>query len=218
MTQWWYALSSLNRAFYVAAVFFSTIFAWQFISSVSGLGGDSEELGGDADGDAGMDGVEIDADAADGADDLLEDAAGLTTFRMLSIRSLLAFGTLFSWAGALYLGQDSALWALIRAALWGAAGMLVVALFFWLLPRLTEEGTANFDTALGQRGQVYLNIPDGGVGQVKVIVSGAITFAKARSENGEPLGAGTMVRVVSRADAATLLVRAVDEPLSNEED
>lgn len=215
MTQWWYALSSLNRAFYVAAVFFSTIFAWQFISSVSGLGGDSDELGGDG---ADADGVEIDADAADGADDLLEDAAGLATFRLLSIRSLLAFGTLSSWAGALYLGQDDTLWALIRAALWGAAGMVVVALFFWLLPRLTEEGTSNLDTALGQTGQVYLDIPDGGVGQIKVLVSGALTFVKARSHDGCPLSAGTMIRVMSRTDGSVLNVKATSDQANREEE
>jgi hypothetical protein len=140
-----------------------------------------------------------------------EGTASLATFRLLSIRSILAFGTLFSWAGALYL-QDAVfpVIALIRAVLWGLAGMVIVALFFWVLPRLTEEGTANLDTALGTTGQVYMNIPEDGMGQIRVLVSGTVSFVWARSRGGRPLVAGTMVRVVRRVDATTLEVEELE--------
>ena len=189
MIPWWQSLSAVTQGFFVAAVFFSTLFVWQLVSSVVALG----DMGGDVDtdGDAGADVV----GDADGADDLLaqdgtadQEAAGLQTFRLLSIRSILAFGTLFSWAGALYLQQEGTpVWAVVRAALWGLAGLLVVALFFWFLPRLTEEGTATLETAVGRNGQVYLDIPEDGVGQVRVLVGNTIKFVKARSRSGERL-------------------------------
>jgi len=139
------------------------------------------------------------------------DGDSVAAFRLLSIRSLLAFGTLFSWAGALYLQRTlfPGL-ALLRATLWGLAGMVIVALFFWILPRLTEEGTANLDTAVGESGQVYLDIPEGGYGQVRVRVSGAVSFVRARSRDGRYLPSGTGVRIVRRLDTATLEVEPLE--------
>jgi len=215
MAAWWASLSSLNQTFYALAVFFSALFAWQLVSSFSALG---ETEAGIDDVDASVDDVDA-PDAVEGdagvddldGDDFDQDSESVATFRLLSIRSVLAFGTLFSWAGALYL-QRSLFpgLALLRALLWGLAGMVTVALFFWLLPRLTEEGTANLDTAVGQVGTVYLDIPEDGAGQVKVLVSGTVSFVRARSRDGRYLPAGTGVRVIGRLDGSTIEVEPVE--------
>ena len=211
MASFWEALTPLHQAFIAAAIFFSTIFVWQLVSAFGSLG----EAGADAsDSSDGVD-IELDSDMpdlaeADGGDDLLSDATGLTTFRLLSVRSMIAFCTLFTWGGALYLGQDiSPAGAILRALLWGLAGMLVVAAFFWLLPHLSETGTSDLRTALNQTGEVYMNIPEGGAGQVKVLVSGALRFVRARSGDGEAIAAGTAVRVTRILDEATLEVQAI---------
>ncbi|NLS78560.1 MAG: hypothetical protein GXY76_15005 [Chloroflexi bacterium] len=192
---WWNSLSALNRWFYVAAVFFSTIFVWQLVASFTALGGGE---GADADGtDAGVD-LDPDADLDDlhPGSNLVEDASGISTFRLLSVRSILAFGMLFSWAGALYLSQDhGAAAAMGRAIVWGLTGMVIVASFFWLLPRLTEEGNADVRSAVGSVGLVYIDIPSGGLGQVRVLVNGVVSFVRARSADGGALPAGTVVRV-----------------------
>jgi hypothetical protein len=202
MAGWWGGLSALNRAFYVIAVFFSTVFGWQLISALSGLGGEE----GGAEAEIGED-LDLEADG----EGFAEDTGGLDVFRLLSVRSILAFGTLFTWAAALYLNQGGwAGWAIIRALLWGSAGMVVVTLFFWLLPRLTEEGTSDLDTAIGQTGKVYMNIPEGGVGRVRVVVSGALRFVPARSVDGRAMEAGTAVRIVGRLDASTLEVEEAE--------
>jgi len=211
VASFWEALTPLHQAFIAAAIFFSTIFVWQLVSAFGSLG----EAGADASDSS--DGVDIDLDSdmpdlaeADGGDDLLSDATGLTTFRLLSVRSMIAFCTLFTWGGALYLGQDiSPAGAILRALLWGLAGMLVVAAFFWLLPHLSETGTSDLRTALNQTGEVYMNIPEGGAGQVKVLVSGALRFVRARSGDGEAIAAGTAVRVTRILDEATLEVQAI---------
>ncbi|MHB1296071.1 MAG: NfeD family protein [Anaerolineae bacterium] len=229
MLAWWGRLSVLNQAFFVSAVFFSVLFLWQLFSSLTALGdGAGHDLGGHDFGGHELGGHDAGAGhaghfgpvehaagdhmAASAHDAATHDADhahndGLSTFRLLSIRSILAFGTLFSWAGALYLRNTlfPGL-AVLRATLWGLAGMVTVALFFWILPRLTEEGTANLDTAIGELGQVYLTIPEDGTGQVRVLVSGVMSFVRARSRNGVELPAGTSVRVIRRLDAGTLEV------------
>ena len=140
-----------------------------------------------------------------------DDSGGLVTFRLLSIRSVLAFGTLFGWAGALYLNNTrSAVLALIRAGLWGIAGMLVVAAFFWMLPRLTEEGTTTLDSAVGKTGTVYINIPEDGAGQIRVNIRNSIQYVRARARYGAAIPAGTMVRIARQLDSLTVEVEELE--------
>ena len=56
-----------------------------------------------------------------------------------------------------------------------------------------------------------MNIPEDGVGQVKVVVSGALKFVPARSEDGRHIVAGTAVRIVSRSDGNMLVVRPMEQ-------
>jgi len=104
MWQWWTELSSLVQGFYVAAAALSLLFLWQFIASLIGLAG----------GEGGVDAVDVDTDIDVGAgldlDDIevhsLEEAAeSMAGFRMISLRAILAFATLFCWAAALYLDR-----------------------------------------------------------------------------------------------------------------
>ncbi len=209
MAAWWSSLSSLNQFFWGLVVFFSTLFVWQLVASFAGvLGGVGADTDGALDADADLDG---DGDLVSDDADLTEDMEGLSTFRLLSVRSVLAFCTLFSWAAALYLGRDvSRVSAFAVAALWGLAGMLVVALFFWLLPRLTEEGTADLSSAQGQKGTVYVNIPADGDGQVRLIVGGRLRFLRARAAHGASLTAGTEVRVIRVTGGRILEVEEVE--------
>lgn len=226
MVAWWTGLTPLNQVFWGLVVFFTTLFVWQFIASFAGLlvdtdadvGADAHGLDGAADHDAPHD---LHGDVAAGNGDghaglepshdaHAEDHGGLATFRLLSVRSVLAFGMLFSWAAALYLGRDISYWrAFAQSALWGLLGMLVVAAFFWSLPRLSEEGTANLGTAVGRTGTVYLHIPDEGTGQVRVLVGDRISYVRARSASDRGIAAGTTVRVVRVVDGSTLEVEEV---------
>jgi len=207
MAAWWSGLSSLNQFFWGLVVFFSTLFVWQLVASFAGvLGGADTDVDGGTDGDLSSEGEIVTDDG-----DLTEDLAGLATFRLLSVRSILAFCTLFSWGAALYLRHDiSRLVAFSLAAFWGLAGMMVVALFFWLLPHLTEEGTYDLRKAVGQTGTVYVNIPAQGNGQVRLVVGGRLSFLRARSATGTGLAAGTQIRVVRVINGAILEVEQVE--------
>ena len=134
MHAWWGGLSALNRGFFCAAVFFGVLSVWQLLATLMGL--DSDDV---MDGDVTVD------DVAGG-----DAAETMGAFKLLSIRSVIAFFTLFSWGGALYLADGRS----VRAAfglggLWGVAGMAVVALLLYALPKLAHTGTLDIATAVG---------------------------------------------------------------------
>lgn len=202
---WWANLTTANQTFYVVAGFFSVVFIWQFLSSIIGLTGGDFDIEADAD-------VDFDADA-----DVDFDADGVESvaaFRMLSIRAILAFCTLFFWAGSLYLnmGKGMAV-ALLYSLGWGLGGWVVVTLLVNWMRRLAETGNPKLSTCVGLRGVVYMDIPAGGAGQVRVMVSGAMSMVGARSADGSELKAGTRVRVTRLLDSASVEV----EPTGSED-
>lgn len=188
---WWSGLSAVNQWFYAAAFFFGAFFLWQLIAAVMGLSSDHA----------------IDHDVTSSVDTMADHGVGDTTaaddaaatveiFRLLSFRSVLAFFTMFTWAGSLYMNQGTAVGpALLYGTLWGLGGMVAVAGLMYLMQRATESGNVNLKTCVGGEGTVYLNIAEGGEGEVRVNVSGVVHTVRARSAGGAALKAGTLVHV-----------------------
>jgi hypothetical protein len=207
MQEWWESLTTLNQCFYVAAAFFSVFFVWQLIAALIGLSGGEDADAADAHGlDHGTDVGSHEfhhgahSDAAD----------TMAAFRLLSVRSILAFCTLFTWAGAMYLQNDKPIaWALLYALLWGGAAMVIVASILHFMRRMTETGTMRLASCVGSEGMVYLNIPAGGVGEARVTVSGTVQNLKARGAGGSALSAGTPIVVTRLLAADTIEVRPV---------
>jgi len=140
----------------------------------------------------------------------VEGADTLVSFRLLSVRGIVAFGTLFGWAGALYLQQGEPVPAsLLYALVWAFIGMLVVSGIFYLMQRMTESGTPRLSSCIGQPATVYMDVPAGGEGKVRAMVSGAVSFIGARAAGGEALKSGTPVRVTRLLDSSTVEVRRV---------
>jgi membrane protein implicated in regulation of membrane protease activity len=107
-----------------------------------------------------------------------------------------AFFTLFSWAGALYMNQGlTVVRSLSYALIWGLVAMFIVSYFFHFLQRMTETGNQRIGTCVGNVGMVYLDIPAGGQGEIRMPCSGVMTHFKARVANGAAVRAGTPVRV-----------------------
>jgi len=186
MQEWWAGLSGITQVFYGMAAFFSVFFLWQIIAAFMGLDGDSDVDVGD----------DVDFDAPDDIDydDVVESSQA---FKILSLRSIVTFFTLFSWGSALYTA-DGVLpgKAMGIASIWGLVGMFAIAFIFWGMGKLTETGTKDVATAKGKIATVYLDIPADGFGEIKTAISGAVEHIKAKSVNGEALLAGTQVRIV----------------------
>ncbi|MDF7799495.1 hypothetical protein P4C99_08465 [Pontiellaceae bacterium B1224] len=195
MNAWWSELSGITQFFYGMAVFFSVFFLWQIVAAFMGLDGDDVDVSGAGDMDMDAD-IDFDVDAPDDVShaDVVESSQA---FKVLSLRSIITFFTLFSWMAALYTTQGVELSnALLWSSIWGVVGMLIVAFIFYGMNRLTETGTKDMATARGKTGTVYLNIPAAGFGEVKVEVNGAIEHIKAKSVDGSELLAGTEVKIV----------------------
>jgi len=212
---WWTEMDTIAQVFYACAAFFSVIFIWQFVASLIGMSGGEMDVDGAVDADFDIGAADA-VDAADAAD--IADAAhagdaveSLEAFRLFSIRAILAFCTLFFWAGAMYL--DQGLYkpvALAYAFGWGLAGWLVVTLLINWMRKLAETGNPQIASCVGKRGAVYMDIPPDGVGKIRITVTGAISMVDARSAGSVAIAAGTPVEVLSKLDDTTVQVRAVD--------
>jgi len=210
MMDWWNSLDDVNKGFYISAAFFSVFFVWQLIAVLLGFGGD--EAG---------DGDVADADVADGAHDAYHDFDDgavhdahdtAVAFKLFSFRSFVAFFTLFSWAGALYLQSGTGLtMSLVYSLIWGLVAMFVISGIFSLLYRLTETGNVRFSTAVGTRGTVYVDVPEGGVGEIRVTISRVVTVAKARSHDGSAIKAGTQITVKRLLGPTVFEIKPIDD-------
>ena len=223
-TSWWNSLTTLNRLLYDGAAFFSVLFIWQMVATFLGL---MDVQGADV---SHPDGVGFDhGDGAAGHAGSVHVEHGdsshaqthtghepVVDFKLLTVRSILAFFTLFFWAGALYLTNGTPVpWSFSYALLWGMVAMVSVAFALYLLQRMVETGTPNLATCVGTRGVIYLDIPADGAGEARVLVSGAISCVKARSARGQPIKAGTPVRVTRALGSTTIEVEPAVETSSN---
>ncbi len=199
MQAWWSELAPLNQAFYGCAVFFTLLFLWQFITTLIGLGDSADGLTDDFNAnDAGPD---VDNSPYD---------HGVATFQLLSLRSVIAFGMLFGWAGALYLDLGLSIEeSVLRGLVWGGAGMVLVAYFFYKVQQLSESHNRNLSSCIGNEGEVYLDIPENGAGQIRVMESGAVNYISARSKDGQPIQNKTPVRVLRTLDTTTVEVEPI---------
>ncbi len=207
MEAWWEGLTALNKVLAVSALGFSAAFIIQMIMMALGLDVQGHDVGGDIHAPD-MHGIEHGSGADDGAH------AGTLTF--LSVRSIMAFGTLFSWAGALYLATGtSPVLAVLYAILWGLGGLFGVSLLLYWLVGMQETGNVPIWKAVGEDGTVYMDIPAGGAGKVRILCGRTICFLNARSRSGGPLLAGTAIKAIGTIDERTL---EVDLLQKNEED
>jgi len=206
-------LGLIGEIYWGAAIFFGILFLWQLLATLFGHigGGETTDVAGGHDADVSG----HDAAAAHGAHDGAVGAAeSVASFKLLSIRSITAFGMLFGWAGVLYsraASDTSPNLVIVYSLLWGFVGMLIVSAIFYFLMRMTETGTRRLATCVGQRGLVYMDIPAGGTGQVKTVVSGTVSFVPAQAVGGEILKAGTPVVVKRLLDATTVEVEKAEQ-------
>ncbi len=194
MQEWWSELSGITQLFYGMSAFFSVFFLWQLIGAFFGLDGDT---------------MDVCTETGDFAEDVLESSHA---FKVLSLRSIITFFTLFSWGSALYTHNGVPVHvAMGKSSVWGVAGMFAIAGILYFLGRMTESGTKDIASSKGGIGEVYLDIPAEGFGEIKVAVDGVADHVKARSIHGVALPAGTQVRVVEVSSQSWVGVEKLSE-------
>jgi len=132
-------------------------------------------------------------------------------FQVLSTQSIAAFLMGFGWAAlAAYKGSHWH-WPAVTVAggLGGVAMVWLLALLLKGMADLQSSGNIPLAAALGAEGDVYVNVPETGQGQVRLTVSGRQRFYNAvtgSAGGGEPLPTGTRIRVIKVNTDNTLTV------------
>lgn len=185
----WQSMVFIEKLYWCFAIPFSLLFVIQIILTF--FGGD-------------MDAVEVDGDA----DVSIEHDHGID-FQFISLKNLVAFFTIFGWAGIASIDAGLANWATILISTCsGLVMMVIMASIVFFMGKLTESGTLNINNALGRVGTVYLTIPSNrtGMGKVQIKVQGLQTL-DALTDFDEDIKTGTVVEVTEVISNEILLVK-----------
>ena len=168
---------NLHSIYWGLAVFGSIFFGLTCLLAIFGIGGLD-------------DGLEVDADgvALDHVDH------GFLDFNLFSIRSILAFLTVFGWGGVMW-GNHGWIGFLAAFAA-GTATMFLTAFVIWALMKLQTSGTVSSRQFIGQTGSVYLSIPGGrsAPGKVTVQLKNSTHELKAIADEDLPSGTAVVIR------------------------
>lgn len=177
----------IHTVYWALAVFGSVFFAITCLLTIFGLGGLSD----------------ADLDSADVTMDHLD--TGYLDFNLFSIRSILAFITVFGWGGVLW--GHHGFWGFVGAFCAGFLTMVITAFVIWIMMKLQCSGTIPNEAFVGCSATVYLSIPAGGeqTGKIVVTLNGATHELRACAEEEIPTGAA--VEIVKELSNRTFLVK-----------
>ncbi len=156
-------------------------------------------LGGDGhDADGSLDHGHIDhGDGHHDGDGDHDDHHGLSFLRFFTLRNLIAFAMGYSWVG--FASLKSGFPSVLTVLLGIGAGVLFVWMIYKLmriLNRLESDGTADLNEALGQVGEVYLEIEENSPGKILVLLRGAKRELPAVNMHPGRLEKGSAVRIL----------------------
>ncbi|MCU0662481.1 MAG: hypothetical protein MUC50_09175 [Myxococcota bacterium] len=191
---WMSSFSLIDRVFLGSAVVGGTLFLARMIMVLLGLGADGDGVGGTA--------LPVDHDVDTGHQTDL-------SFKLLSFQALMAFFMMFGLAG-LAMSQGSKFAALISLPVAAGAGVASVWVLRWLFSffsKMQSSGTMDLKAAMGQRGRVYLTIPDSGMGKLELVVQGRMRVMSAVSLDGKAIPTDAQAEVVEIQSGDILVVR-----------
>ena len=187
-------MTGLEWVFLSCAVVGGTVFILRMILLFMGIG----DVEADVD-------VEIDMEVDIGGSDI-SDTGG--SFELLSVQGITAFFMMFGLVGLACMRSGAH--QLLAAGAAFAAGifsMWTIAKIFQIFSRLQSSGTMEIENAIGKEGTVYLTVPAGGAGKVRVEVQGRLKVFEATSESDEELATGTPIAVTRVASGNILVVK-----------
>lgn len=208
MIAWWVSLTLLGQVFACIAIPATLILVIQTVLSIIGISGGAD---GDIDADTDVpDDISVDCDGVFGPDvPDFEDSLD-PGFRLLSLRSIIAFLTIFGWVGLIGVRNDlSNTLTLVIAFACGLVAMLIVVLAMRAMLGLQADGTRNIKNALGKSGTVYLTVPGqrNGSGKVNILLQDTFVELDAVTDQENPIKSGREVVVVGLSGQNTLVVK-----------
>lgn len=189
MVEWFTSLSGSEQLLWGVALISTIIFL--FILVTTFIAGDSDIHGADMDVDTS---VETDFGAG---------------FQFFTFKNLVAFFTIFGWAGIACLDAGLSLnLSLIIAVICGLLMMFLMSLLFYYMNKMTQSGTLEYKNAINAIGEVYLEIGKNRskMGKVMIRVQGALREMEALTDHNENLKQSTIIKVASVTDNGILIV------------
>lgn len=203
--QWWSGIGDFEKIFWVFAFPSTAIFILQIIMTFIGIGDEDDIPGAMEEVPQGL----IDLEINDSAGEFLDFKY---KYKLVTIRSVVAFFTIFSWSGivATTSGIGDVVTVII-AIISGFVMMFIVSYIYYFLTKFVQDGTMNIMNAINEEGLVYLTIPRrrDGIGKVEVVVQGALRLLDAVTD-GEAIPTGSKVVVINIDPNQLLIVEKID--------
>src|SRR5690606_23817673 len=120
-----------------------------------------------------------------------------------SLKNIVAFFTVFGWAGIGFVNADFASWLVVLlATICGLLMMTVLATLFYFMSKLAESGTLEMKNAVGKLGEVYLVIAArrGGMGKVQLNIQGSVRTLDAITDDLETIRTSSIIEVTGVID------------------
>lgn len=212
MIAWWDSLSMATQIFYCIAVPATLVLLLQTVLLFFGIG--DHDADGPPDGIPDADGADF-SDVSDGVfgENSISDVPdfhGLEGLRILTFRGIVAFFVVFGWIGVAMDASGAALWLTLPIALIGGFSMmLLLAVLFRAVMKLSNDGNTDNRNAIGTAGKVQLTVPPArtGEGKVHVMLQGSYVERNAVTDEEEAIPTGSEIVVVGVSGLTDLVVR-----------
>jgi membrane protein implicated in regulation of membrane protease activity len=201
---WWNDLGLVGQIMACAAIPMTVVMFLQLILMIMGVG-----FSGEAD-------VDINEEAIDTtAETTPPDSKGngsSSTFKIFTIRGIVAFFALGGWAGLAALAAGlHPFWAIQISLFAGLCALMLAAIIIRLALRMQTSGNLNINHAVAQTGEVYIRVPAGrsDKGKVTLLMQERFVELDAITDSDTDILPESKVEIISIADGDTLVVRPI---------
>lgn len=199
MSEWWAALSVLQKVLYCIAIPSTLILVLQTILLIMGFGDSGSDFNpSDTSGlDLDVPDGDLSMDMPDG-DVSVQTTGEFGTLRLFTVQGIVAFLTTFSWVAIVAVPYLPDLLAAVIGLVCGFIMMYIVAKILQMSSKLAENGTFRTQSVIGETAQVYITIlPNGETGgKVTINSTSRFTELEAVTDGKEAIASGSRVRIV----------------------
>jgi len=191
ISSWWQGLAGFEKILWAFAIIFSVLFLFQTLYSL---------FVGETD----------DSSAIGTADSYIGDDTGIG-HQFFTVKNLIAFFTMFGWAGiAAYNSGLSKGLTIVIALIAGFTMVLIMVFLLRNVNKLKHSGTMQIKNALNEVCETYLFIPArrNGIGKVHIRIQGSLHELDAITDDESQIPTGKIVKVTGIVNEQILLVTA----------
>ena len=191
ISSWWQGLAGFEKILWAFAIIFSVLFVFQTLYSL---------FVGETD----------DGSAIGTADSYIGDDTGIG-HQFFTVKNLIAFFTMFGWAGiAAYNSGLSKGLTIVIALIAGFTMVLIMVFLLRNVKKLKHSGTMQIKNALNEVCETYLFIPArrNGIGKVHIRIQGSLHELDAITDDESQIPTGKIVKVTGIVNEQILLVTA----------